>query len=529
MSQSFITMRVLGSGSQPPKADPTTSLADGLLAQNLAKQGKSDNPDAWMASITVVYCVRENCSGGGCSSAGEWTYYVYAGAEKRTGDLLSKWCADNNANYGFLKAQIDEVVASQDSDYLCVWCVPMFSPNTAIYRASGGCSGSDVHVFKLTAGAGGERALCLRVGRRYDSAALDPPPAKARAEYLIEVTVTVVHGGNLWRKWWERPTAVGAPEGIILDAGESAFQANGHPWSDTPELSRVRAQTCSGEADMLAMEYLRTEGKLRVGATFDEGSASISGLALHEGGANVDPTALSAVDFALTYDLPNAYAPGAELVRPGLYHESEEGVDYVVLSSSTSAVFWHRTDEIQADTPSGTGKEPNARATVPEVDASYSTVQTAAGDIVRLYGNENEAARYSSYLEAVTTFEYTVKITLMTNNSGDTSWDKSNWEEAHDITVNCGYTSVVIPWQSFGCTVNDEGYYEPYQDGSVTLERGDAEADYPISATNELPVSIDGAGGKSIAIYHVGDSLPAFADFKYAYNGYTADKEVSPL
>ncbi len=459
MSANAIRMRVLGVGSEPPKADPITSLVHGLIAQRLEKSGDGNNPDAWMSYVTVVYCERET------ACEGEWSYYVYGGNGTASAKL-EDWCNANGANYSYLKTQVDDVLGMLSTDgTACVWCIPEFSPNTAIYTAG------SVPVFELEKGSGGVPALCLRVGRAYDGRAMGVKPELKKAEFSIIIKPKEAFGGNLWRKWWERPTNIGAPDGVIIDAGQGDFQANGHPWQDDVSRSHVYTDDAPPHGNMLAMSYSESEQKLRVGATFDT-DETIDGLAVHEGGSNVSPLALANVDPALEYDLPNAYTAGGATVRPGIYACTEEGStgwNDVVLSSYSDG-NWHRTDDIKAETPSGRSKEPHATATVPFSGGGYWRVYTESGYVIYLYGNDTGAGRYTSFLELVNTFSYDVEVTLSTNASGDIRWDKSNWTKAEELTLLCGYSEVPI---SFSLKTDSEGYYLPNQTQTITVSRAD--------------------------------------------------------
>lgn len=487
-------------------ADPTTSLVHGLIAQRLEKSGDGDNPDAWMSYVTVVYCERET------ACEGEWSYYVYGG-NGTASEKLEDWCNSNGANYAYLKEQVDAVLATLSTDgTACVWCIPEFSPDTAIYT-----SGTK-HIFELEGGKGGIPALCLRVGRAYDGKAMGVKPSREKASFTVEIFVKEAFGGNLWRKWWERPTNIGAPNTIIVDAGTGDFQANGHPWQDDISRSHVYTDDSPPYGNMLAMSYSESEQKLLVGATFDT-DETIDGLAVHEGGSNVSPLALSGVDSALEYDLPSTYTAGTATVRPGVYHEDVDNVDEIVLTGSD--VGWHRTDDIKAETPSGSSKEPHATATVPFSGGGYDRVYTESGYVIYLYGNATGAGRYTSFFERVDTFSYDVRVTLKTNNSGDVAWDKSNWTKAEELTLYCGYSEVPI---SFSLETDSEGYYKPNQTQTITVSRSDASADYPL-AGGELPVMLGEIAGITLRIYRTGDTLDGL---RYTYGGYTPNKEVTP-
>lgn len=499
-------MRVLGVGSEPPKADPTTDLVHGLIAQRLENAGNADNPDAWMSYVTVVYCERET------ACEGEWSYYVYGGNGTASAKL-EDWCNANGANYSYLKTQVDAVLATLSTDgTACVWCIPEFSPNTAIYT-----SGS-VPVFELEAGSGGVPALCLRVGRSYQGKEMGVKPSREKAHFTVEIIVKEAFGGNLWRKWWERPTNIGAPAGIIVDAGTGDFATNGHPWQDDISLSHVYTDDSPPFGNMLAMSYDESGQKLRVGATFKDGG-TIDGLAVHEGGSNVAPLALANVDYALEYDLPNAYTAGEATVRPGVYHEEEDNADAIVLTGSDAG--WHRTDDIKSETPSGRSKEPHATATVPFSGGGYDRVYTESGYVIYLYGNDTGAGRYTSFFERVDTFSYDVKVTLNTNNSGDVAWDKGNWTKAEKLTLYCGYSEVPI---AFDLQTDSEGYYLPNQTQTITVSRADASADYPL-AGGELVVMLGELAGQTLRVYRTGDTLEGL---RYTYKGYTPDREVTP-
>ena len=582
MSSSPIILRVGGAGSERPAVEcpDAVDLAKGSLVdkvrkayEQIAEHSAFDYPTLWKSYIQVFYCERID----DCSS--EWEYYTYGNKSSPASGKMLDWCNAVGADYDYLKSKIDATLETVSGKAVCIWCEPYFSPNTVVHN-----NATPIPVFELefeNARHPTAPALALVVSREYDTADVtaETPDVKG-GSYGIKSTPKQAYGGNIWVKWWERPHKYGAPDGVRTAINDdSNFTLNGHPWQTNVSESRVApVNTSYFQNGLLALSDTGDDGwAMYICAKFG-GADSIMGedgtTAVHEGVRNISPESASVVDGALAYDVNNVAYDGQHHFarRPGIFKVSSEDHaldgNVVVVGSYWSQApdipdyyagderyritknAWHRTDAIKSTQAPASAIE-NDSAVAPGISASAAypyIYRDATGYLYHLADAKRVAKRYSSFYEDVITFSYDVEVSISTGSSGDVRLPIEQWMEAKDLTLKCGAKNVNIPYTAWGLETFESGgtrYFKAGQTATLKFSRADAASDGEVSAVvylgGWLSVNLYDEGGRSvlpdtyegqqqgdISIHYMGTPVSEFTDVNVEWQGYTADREVTP-
>lgn len=579
MSSSPIILRVNGAGSERPAVacPDAVDLAKGALVdkvrqayEKITEHSDFDFPTLWKSYIQVFYCERT----GSCSS--EWSYYTFGSKDAPAGGLMLDWCNAVGADYDYLKSKIDDVLNGYGSSAtaVCVWCVPYFSPNTAVHNGA-----SPIPAFELEFENGRHPtlpALALVVSRAYHSQDVTAvTPSVTKGSYGLKSTPRQAYGGNLWVKWWERPHAYGAPDGTrVAITDNSNFTLNGHPWQTNILDSHVNPVNTTYFANgLLALSDTGDEGwEMYICAKFG-GDDTIMGkggtTAVHEGGSNTYPDDVSVVDNALVYDLPGVgYAGSAKVImRPGVFKitsvDGEIDDTVVVIGSNDDYVItvgdvhynvtknaWHRTDAIKSTSAPASAIE-NDSAIAPGISASKTypyIYRDSTGYIYNLADATRTAKRYTSFYEDVLTFSYDVEASIHTGSSGDVRQPVDEWMRAEDLKLRCGSVEISIPATAWGLETfehNGVTYFKAGQTATLTFSRADAASDgnvekvadlggylsvglYDEGGGSVLPDTCEGEQQGAIFMHYVGTPVSASTAVNVTWQGYEADREVTP-